>query len=101
MDDTSGVLISTPILLPVALQIGVDPIHYAAILAVNMGLGVVTPPAAPLLYLGGKMAGAKIKEIMKPTLIMIAFAWLPILIITTYFPDLSLFLPRLLLDYAN
>src|SRR5699024_12332638 len=45
MDDTSGVLLSTPILLPIAMNFGVDPIHFAAILSVNLGLGYVTPPA--------------------------------------------------------
>lgn len=99
MDDVSGVLLSTPILLPIAVGIGVDPIHFAAILSVNMGLGVVTPPAAPLLYLAGKMADAKINQLIKPTMIMIIFAWLPTLILTTYYPDLALFLPRLLLNY--
>lgn len=99
MDDTSGVLLSTPILLPIVLQLGVDPIHYAAIVGVNMGLGVVTPPAAPVLYLSGQMVNAKITSIIKPTLVMILFAWLPTLILTTYIPDLSLFLPRLILGY--
>lgn len=99
MDDVSGVLLSTPILLPIAIHIGVDPIHFAAILSVNMGLGVVTPPAAGLLYLAGKMANAKINQMIMPTLIIILFAWLPTLLLTTYIPDLSLFLPRLILDY--
>lgn len=99
MDDVSGVLLSTPVLLPIAMNFGVDPIHFAAILSVNLGLGVVTPPAAPLLYLAGQMASAKINELMKPTTIIILFAWLPTLAITTYVPDVALFLPRLLLGY--
>lgn len=99
MDDVSGVLLSTPIILPIAMHIGVDPIHFAAILSVNMGLGVVTPPAAALLYLAGKMADARINQLIKPTVIIIFFAWLPTLILTTYIPELSLFLPRLILGY--
>ena len=99
MDDVSGVLLSTPIILPIAIHIGVDPIHFAAILSVNMGLGVVTPPAAGLLYLAGKMANARINELIKPTIIIIIFAWLPTLLLTTYIPELSLFLPKLILDY--
>lgn len=99
MDDTSGVLLSTPILLPIAVNFGVDPIHFAAILTVNMGFGHVTPPTSPLLFLAGNMAGAKTHELFKPTAIMILFAWLPTLAVTTYFPDLALFLPRLLLGY--
>lgn len=99
MDDTSAVLLSTPILLPIALGIGVDPIHYAAIFSVNMGLGAVTPPAAPMLYLAGNMANARMYDMIKPTIITIIFAWTPTLIITTLFPDVALYLPRLLLDY--
>ncbi len=99
MDDTSAVLLSTPILLPIALSIGIDPIHYAAIFSVNMGLGAVTPPAAPMLYLAGNMANARMSQIVKPTIITIIFAWTPTLVITTLFPDVALFLPRLLLGY--
>ncbi|MGM8364496.1 TRAP transporter large permease [Virgibacillus sp. W0181] len=99
MDDSSGVLLSTPILLPVAISIGVDPIHFAAILAVNLGLGVVTPPAAPLLYLAGQIGNARFDTMVTPTLVMILFAWLPTLLIVTYLPELSLFLPRLILGY--
>lgn len=99
MDDTSGVLLSTPIILPIAMNFGVDPIHFAAILSVNLGLGYVTPPAAPMLYLAGNMAGARTKELFKPTALMIVFAWVPTLLLTTYIPDLSLFLPKLILGY--
>jgi len=97
MDDISGVLLATPVLLPVVVQLGVDPIHFAAIIAVNLGMGNVTPPTAPLLYLSGRMAKTPINEMMKPTLIMLLFAWLPTLLITTYFPELSTFLPNLIL----
>lgn len=97
MDDVSGVLLTTPILLPVVINMGVDPIHFAAILAVNLGMGNVTPPTAPLLYFGGNLAKAPINEMLKPTFIMLMFAWLPTLIVTTYIPEVSLFLPNLIL----
>lgn len=97
MDDVSAVLLSTPVLLPLVIMIDVNPIHFAAILAVNLGMGNITPPTAPLLFLGGRISGAKINEMMKPTLLMIVFAWLPTLLITTYIPEISLFLPNLIL----
>ncbi|MDK2986560.1 MAG: C4-dicarboxylate transporter, DctM subunit [Clostridia bacterium] len=97
MDDVSAVLLSTPILLPVVTKIGVNPIHFAAILGVNLGMGNITPPTAPLLYLAGRIGGAKVNEMLLPTLYMILFAWLPTLILITYFPSISLFLPRLIL----
>ncbi|MBN1333212.1 MAG: TRAP transporter large permease [Synergistales bacterium] len=97
MDDVSATLLSTPILLPIVVQLGFSPIHFAAILGVNLGMGNITPPAAPLLYLGGSLNNAPINEMMKTTGALLLFAWLPVLLITTYIPQLSLFLPRLLL----
>jgi len=95
MDDVSGVLLCTPILLPIAVALGISPIHFAAIVGVNLGMGNITPPTAPLLYLSGRVANAKVKDMLKPTFALIIFAWLPTLILTTFFPELSMFLPRL------
>ena len=96
MDDTSAILLTTPILLPVVTALGIDPVHYAAIVGVNLGLGCVTPPCAPFLYLGARVGNANIKDMLAPTGWLICFAWIPCLIITTFFPQLSLFLPRML-----
>ncbi|MDR0519435.1 MAG: TRAP transporter large permease [Clostridiales Family XIII bacterium] len=93
MDDTSAILLSTPIMLPVVIQLGIDPIHYAAIMGVNLGMGCVTPPCAPFLYLGARVGNAPTREMMKPTMALIAFAWMPTLLITTYLPQVALFLP--------
>ncbi len=95
MDDTSAILLTTPILLPVVIQLGVSPVHFAAIMGVNLGLGCVTPPTAPFLYLGSRIGNAPIGEMMGPTMWFIAFAWIPTLALTTFVPGLSLFLPRL------
>lgn len=98
MDDVSAVLIATPIFLPVAISIGVDPIHFAAILAVNLGMGNITPPTAPLLYLGGRLGKAPINQMLMPTLYMLLFAWIPTLVIVTLIPEVALFLPQLILQ---
>ncbi|MDT8862881.1 TRAP transporter large permease [Alkalihalobacillus sp. MEB130] len=97
MDDVSAVLLCTPILLPVVINLGVDPIHFAAIIGVNLGMGLLTPPTAPLLYLGSRVGKTSIKDIIGPALLMLLFAWLPTLLLTTYFPELVLFLPKLIL----
>ncbi len=97
MDDISSVTLGTPILIPIIIELGFNPIHYAAIVGVNTGLGCITPPAAPVLYLGGRLGKAPINEMMGPTLWIIALAWTPTLIITTYFPRFSLLLPHLFL----
>ena len=96
MDDTSATILATPILLPIVTSIGISPIHFAAILGVNIGMGNITPPTAPLLYLGGRISGAEVKEMLGPNMALILFAWLPVLILTTYFPDIVLFLPKIL-----
>lgn len=97
MDDGSGIMLCTPLLLPVVTKLGVSPIHFAAILGVNLGMGNVTPPTAPMLYFASQVGNAPVGEMIKPTMQQIAFAWIPTLILTTYLPELSLTLPRLVL----
>ncbi len=97
MDDISSVTLGTPILIPIIIELGFNPIHYAAIVGVNTGLGCITPPAAPVLYLGGRLGKAPINEMMGPTLWIIALAWTPTLLVTTYFPRFSLLLPHIFL----
>ena len=96
MDDASALLLSTPILLPIAKEIGVSPIQFAAIVGVNLGMGNVTPPCAPMIYLSSRVVGVDVAKVLKPTLFLIIFAWLPTLIIVTYFPDFSMWLPTML-----
>ena len=71
-----------------------DPVHFAAVLGVNLGMANITPPTAPLLYLGAKVTDTPVSEMLKPTFIMIAFAWLPTLLITTFVPQVALWLPN-------
>lgn len=97
MDDTSAMLLSVPILLPIAHAFGIHPVHLAAVTGLNLGLGLITPPCAPMLYLGSRVSGVPINEMLRPTLMFIIFAWVPTLILTTYFPQLSLSLPGLVL----
>lgn len=97
MDDVSGTLLCTPILLPMMADIGVNPYHFAAILGVNLGMGNITPPCAPFLYFGSNICGISSDAVMKPALKIMLFAYLPTLILTTYFPAVSLTLPRMIL----
>ena len=97
MDDTSGILLCTPILIPIVTGIGVHPVHFAAILGVNLGMGNITPPTAPMLYLSGRVCGAKINKMLSPIMTFIIFAWIPTLIITTYVPAVATFLPKMIL----
>lgn len=96
MDDCSNTILLTPILLPIMTALGVSPFHFAAILGVNIGMGNITPPTAPLLYLSARITGSQVKNELKPTILLILFAWLPTLLVTTYWPTLAEFLPRLM-----
>ena len=97
MDDASGILLCTPILLPVVVALGVHPIHFAAILGVNLGMGLITPPTAPMLYLGCRVCKARVNDMLFPTMMFIIFAWLPTLLLTTFIPDLALTIPKMVL----
>ncbi len=97
MDDTSATLLAAPILFPVITALGISPYQFAAILGVNIGMGNITPPSAPFLYLSARIFGTRADKIMKPTLCMILGGYLPTLILTTFVPSVSLFLPRLIL----
>jgi len=97
MDDFSGTMLAAPLLLPLMVHIGVHPVHFAAIMGTNLGLGNVTPPCAPILYLAGRIGGASFDQYFGYALKFMLFAQVPVVLLTTYFPDLSLFLPRLLM----
>jgi TRAP-type C4-dicarboxylate transport system permease large subunit len=97
MDDFSGLLLATPILLPVTRELGIDPVHFAAIIGVNLGMGNITPPTAPLLYFGARIGKTKLQPMLYPTLVFVVGAYFPVLMLTTFIPELSLWLPRLVL----
>lgn len=97
VDDFTGTLLAAPLLFPLMMRIGVHPVHFAAILGTNLGLGNVTPPTAPILYLAARVGNVRVDQMIKPALVFMVFGALPVVLITTYWPDLSLFLPRLLM----
>ena len=97
MDDISVVVLTTPILLPIIMDLGFNPVHYAAIVGVNTALGCITPPAAPVLYLSGRVGGAPINEIMSPALKFMVLCWVPVLLVTAYIPKVVLALPHFIL----
>ena len=100
MDDVSGTILAAVVLLPVAREIGVSAVHFAAIVSVNMGLGNVTPPVAPLLYMAGRIGGnLPLNRYIKPASTFMILGSLPVLILTTYVPSIPLFLPHLLYGY--
>jgi tripartite ATP-independent transporter DctM subunit len=97
MEDVSGILLAAPLLMPVMSQVGVDPVQFAAIVAVNLGMGLITPPTAPILYFGALIGKTELGPMLKPTMVFVLFAYLPVVMLTTFLPQLSLTLPRLIL----
>lgn len=97
MEDGCGIMLCTPLLLPVVQAVGVSPIQFAAIMGVNLGMGLITPPTAPLLYFASQVGDAPVGEMLKPTMMFILFAWIPTIILTTFIPALSTTLPRLIM----
>jgi tripartite ATP-independent transporter DctM subunit len=93
MDMAPLILILTPILLPVMKTIGVDPVHFGMIMMINLGIGLITPPVGAVLFVGSAVAKLKIEQVvkaMKPFFVILLF----VLVLVTYVPQISLWLPR-------
>ncbi len=95
MDPSSILLIMAPILFPLATSLGVNPIHLGILMAVNMEVGLCHPPVGLNLYVGGGIAKMGISEITVAVLPWLG-AMLIFLVMITYIPEISLWLPRLL-----
>jgi len=94
MDMTPAVLIFTPIFLPVAVKLGIDPIHFGIMMVMNLSVGLCTPPVGSVLFVGCSVAGLPITKVIKPLLPMF-LAMLVALMLVTYIPELSMFVPEL------
>ncbi len=95
VNDSTGMLLCAPLLLPLVRELGLSPIHFAAIMGVNLAMGGVTPPYASILYLGMRIGQCEFKDILKPTMKLLLFGYVPVVLLTSFWPDLSMFLPRL------
>ncbi|WP_436859347.1 TRAP transporter large permease [Citrobacter tructae] len=95
MDIGPAILIFTPILLPIMTKLGVDPVHFGIIMIYNLAIGTITPPVGSGLYVGASVGKVKVEEVIKP-LIPFYAAIIGVLLLITYIPELTLFLPRLL-----
>ena len=95
IDANSASYILVPILYPVATALGIDGVHLGCIMVMNMAIGLVTPPVGVNLYVGCGIANVSLKEISRAVLPFVG-ASIAALLLTTYVPILSMFLPRLL-----
>ncbi|EAW1718929.1 TRAP transporter large permease [Salmonella enterica subsp. indica] len=95
MDIGPAILIFTPILLPIMTKLGVDPVHFGIIMIYNLAIGTITPPVGSGLYVGASVGKVKVEDVIKP-LIPFYGAIIGVLLLITYIPEMTLFLPRLL-----
>ena len=95
MEPTGIILILAPILFPIATRLGIDPVHLGIIMVVNLEIGMVTPPVGLNLFVTSGITGMSVMEVVRA-----ALPWLMVLlvflVITTYVPEMTLWLPNLL-----
>jgi tripartite ATP-independent transporter DctM subunit len=95
MDMAPLILITTPILLPVLTNMGVDPVHFGVMLVLNLAVGLCTPPVGSALFVGCAIGKISIEKATK-ALLPFYFAMFVTLLLVTYIPEIVLFIPRLI-----
>ncbi|RDW12866.1 TRAP transporter large permease [Paracoccus thiocyanatus] len=94
IDDVSVTVVIAPLLLPLMVSVEVHPVHFAAIVATSVVIGANSPPMAPVLFMACRIGRASVHQAVGPALRMMAFVALPVMVLTTFIPALSLALPR-------
>lgn len=94
IDINAAILLIVPLLLPTATAMGLDTIHFGAIILVNLSVGFITPPFCSSVFMAQKISGARYVEIVKDVMPFV-FASLLVVILTTYIPAVSTFIPNL------
>ena len=95
IDATAIILVTVPVLLPIAIDFGIDPIYFGVVMIINLMIGLLTPPVGSVLYITSSVTGQPVDVVFRgiaPFLIPLG----AVLIIVTAFPDMVLWLPRLL-----
>lgn len=96
VDDLTGTMLCATLLLPVVQALGMHPVQFAAIVGANLGMGLITPPCAGILYMSGSIVDVDVKEMLPYVIRLIVTCWFPTILITTYVPAFSTALPSLL-----
>ncbi|GHT85506.1 membrane protein [Spirochaetia bacterium] len=95
MDPTPAILIFTPIFLPMVLKFGMSPVHFGIIITMNLCIGTITPPVGTILFTGCKVGGVTIESVFKH-LLPFFLVTIVTLLLTTYIPAISMWLPKLI-----
>ena len=94
LEGTTIILVILPVLLPAAMALGIDPVHFGVMAVTNIMFGLVTPPYGLLLFMMTKVADVPLREIVREVMPFLGVMFVALMVIT-YVPDFSLFLPRL------
>lgn len=94
MDMAPIILIATPILLPIATSIGINPIQFGIMMILNCGIGLLTPPVGSVLFIGSAVGKVKMERVVKATL-PFYLCMIIVLMLLTFFPAFTMFLPNL------
>ncbi|MBD3305081.1 TRAP transporter large permease subunit, partial [candidate division KSB3 bacterium] len=100
MEVGANVIILAPILAPLAVKLGVDPLHFAIIMIVNLNIGLATPPLGVCLFVAAPLARVSLEDVSKAIFPFLVVE-IVVLILLTYLPTLTLYLPKLLMGYGN
>lgn len=94
LDPTPAILIFTPIFLPIAIDFGIHPVHFGIMMVFNLSIAVISPPSAPVLFVGAQVAGARLEAVIA-RLMPFFLVLIAVLFLVVFVPELSLWLPRL------
>lgn len=100
MDMAPIILIATPILLPLATSIGLDPVQFGIMVVLNCGIGLLTPPVGAVLFIGSAVSKVPMERVVKATLPFYVCMIITLLLIT-FIPDISLIIPKVFGDYTT
>jgi len=92
---TTATIILTPILYPVAISLGIDPVHFGLVLICSLAIGHVTPPVGLTLFIGSEISGVPVSQLLKP-LLPFLLVLIGLALLVAYVPWLTLFIPSLL-----
>mgnify|MGYP001338936039 FL=1 len=95
MDPTPAIILVTPILTPIAIALGIDPLHFGLVVVINLIIGLITPPVGLCLFIACGIAKISLERISKAVLPFVLVE-IAVLFLITYVPSICLFLPKLL-----
>lgn len=100
MDMTPALLIFTPIFLPIATDLGMDPVHFGIMMTFNLCMGICTPPVGSALFVGCSIGKVRLAQVV-PFMLPLYLALIVSLLLVIFFPQISLFLPEFFLNYGG